>query len=141
MALAQSWGAPPRPREGGPSGLAEVLDVLLDKGLVLDAFVRVSLVGIELLTIDARVVIASVDTYLHFAEAVNRLDLYAVGQAESLPQLFRGGAKRKAQRAIEGGDDEDEGDSENNDEEQEGESSDESSGGLLSKVRERGKWN
>jgi hypothetical protein len=47
----------------------------LDKGLVIDIYVRVSLVGIQLLTIDARIVIASVDTYLRFAEAVNRLDL------------------------------------------------------------------
>jgi hypothetical protein len=58
-----------------PSGLADVIDIILDKGLVIDAYVRVSLVGIELLTIDARIVIASVDTYLRFAEAVNRLDL------------------------------------------------------------------
>jgi gas vesicle structural protein len=58
-----------------PSGLADVLDVILDKGLVIDAFVRVSVVGIELLTIDARIVVASVDTYLRYAEAVNRLDL------------------------------------------------------------------
>jgi hypothetical protein len=58
-----------------PSSLADVLDLILDKGLVIDAYVRVSLVGIELLTIDARIVVASVDTYLHFAEAVNRLDL------------------------------------------------------------------
>ncbi len=58
-----------------PSSLADVLDLILDKGLVIDAYVRVSLAGIELLTIDARVVVASVDTYLRFAEAVNRLDL------------------------------------------------------------------
>jgi hypothetical protein len=58
-----------------PSSLADVLDLILDKGLVIDAYVRVSAVGIEILTIDARIVIASVDTYLHFAEAVNRLDL------------------------------------------------------------------
>jgi hypothetical protein len=58
-----------------PSSLADVLDLILDKGLVIDAYVRVSLVGIEVLTVDARIVIASVDTYLHFAEAVNRLDL------------------------------------------------------------------
>ena len=58
-----------------PSGLADVIDTILDKGLVIDAYVRVSLVGIELLTIDARVVVASVDTYLRFAEAVNRLDI------------------------------------------------------------------
>jgi hypothetical protein len=58
-----------------PSSLADVLDLILDKGLVIDAYVRISAVGIEILTIDARIVIASVDTYLHFAEAVNRLDL------------------------------------------------------------------
>jgi len=58
-----------------PSSLADVIDTILDKGLVIDIYVRVSLVGIELLTIDARIVIASVDTYMRFAEAVNRLDL------------------------------------------------------------------
>src|SRR5437870_2233053 len=73
------------------SGLADVLDVLLDKGLVIDAFVRVSLVGIELLTVDARIVVASVDTYLRFAEAVNRLDLTAVGEHATLPDLIGGG--------------------------------------------------
>jgi gas vesicle structural protein len=66
-----------RPASGS---LAEVVDLILDKGLVVDAYVRVSVVGIELVTIDVRVVIASVDTYLHFAEATNRLDLR--GQAE-----------------------------------------------------------
>jgi len=67
-----------QPAGGGrpsPSGLADVIDTILDKGLVIDAYVRISLVGIELVTIDARVVIASVDTYLRFAEAVNRLDI------------------------------------------------------------------
>ena len=58
-----------------PSGLADVIEIILDKGIVIDAYVRVSLLGIELLTVDARVVIASVDTYLRFAEATNRLDL------------------------------------------------------------------
>src|SRR4051794_24333878 len=62
-------------RAPNPSGLYDVLDLILDKGLVIDIYVRVSLVGIELLTIDARIVVASVDTYLRFAEAVNRLDL------------------------------------------------------------------
>jgi gas vesicle structural protein len=62
-----------------PSGLADVIDIILDKGLVVDAYVRVSLVGIELLTIDARIVLSSVDTYLRFAEATNRLDLEASG--------------------------------------------------------------
>ena len=63
-----------RPR---PSGLADVIEMILDKGIVIDAYVRVSLIGIEILTIDARIVIASVDTYLRFAEAVNRLDIAA----------------------------------------------------------------
>ena len=58
-----------------PSGLADVIEIILDKGIVIDAYVRVSLVGIEILTIDARLVVASVDTYLRFAEATNRLDL------------------------------------------------------------------
>ena len=62
-------------RGPSPSGLADVLDLILDKGLVIDAYVRISVIGIEILTIDARIVIASVDTYLRFAEAVNRLDL------------------------------------------------------------------
>ena len=69
-----------------PSGLADVLDTILDKGLVIDIHVRVSLVGIELLTIDARIVIASVDTYLRFAEAVNRPDLTQDG-SKGLPEL------------------------------------------------------
>jgi hypothetical protein len=88
------------------SGLADVLDVLLDKGLVIDIFLRVSLVGIELLTVDARIVIASVDTYLRFAEAVNRLDLKADDDSEGLPQLMEqitsGGAKSKTEGALEG---------------------------------------
>jgi hypothetical protein len=74
-----------RPR---PSGLADVIDIILDKGLVIDAYVRVSLVGIELLTIDARIVIASVDTYLRFAEAVGRLNIAQDGTSQGLPELF-----------------------------------------------------
>ena len=62
-------------------GLAEVVELILDKGLVIDAYVRVSLVGIELITIDARIVVASVDTYLRFAEATNRLDLAQRGSS------------------------------------------------------------
>ncbi|HEY8300582.1 MAG TPA: gas vesicle protein GvpJ [Jatrophihabitans sp.] len=88
-----------------PSGLADVIEVILDKGLVIDAYVRVSLVGIELLTIDARIVIASVDTYLRFAEATNRLDLYEHG-GKDLPELFNamqeGGAKHKTKGALSG---------------------------------------
>lgn len=89
---------------GASSSLADVLDTILDKGLVIDAYVRVSLVGIELLTIDARVVIASVDTYLRFAEATNRLDL--TGQQEGLPELMNdmqeGGAEKKVKGATRG---------------------------------------
>jgi hypothetical protein len=91
-------------RAPSPSGLAEVVDLILDKGLVIDAYVRVSLVGIEVLTIDARIVIASVDTYLRFAEAVNRLDLAA--QSKDLPEMVEGaqesGAKGKVRGAVEG---------------------------------------
>ena len=74
MAVASAGGGGYAARPS-PSGLADVIDIILDKGLVIDAYVRVSLIGIEILTIDARIVIASVDTYLRFAEAVNRLDL------------------------------------------------------------------
>jgi len=87
-----------------PSGLADVIETILDKGLVIDAYVRVSLVGIELLTIDARVVVASVDTYLRFAEAVNRLDISQ--EKAGLPQLVgdmqQSGAKRKTKGAAQG---------------------------------------
>ena len=69
-----------------PSGLADVIEIILDKGIVIDAYVRVSVVGIELLTIDARIVIASVDTYLRFAEATNRLDLWPEG-GKGLPEI------------------------------------------------------
>jgi gas vesicle structural protein len=89
-----------------PSGLADVLDVVLDKGIVIDAYIRVSLVGIELLTIDARIVIASVDTYLRFAEAVNRLDLQPSEQVAGLPGLMdsmrEGGARSKTKGALTG---------------------------------------
>jgi hypothetical protein len=87
------------------TGLYDVLDLILDKGLVIDIFVRVSLLGIEILTIDARIVIASVDTYLRFAEAVNRLDLEEKG-GKTLPEMMSGmaedGAKSKTKGALEG---------------------------------------
>jgi gas vesicle structural protein len=97
----RGYAAPPR-----PSGLADVIDIILDKGLVIDAYVRVSLIGIEILTIDARIVIASVDTYLRFAEAVNRLDLQQADQSQGLPELMdsitESGASSKTKGAIEG---------------------------------------
>ena len=163
MALAQ---APARTQQtymaqqgagrGGPSGLAEVLDVLLDKGLVIDAFVRVSVVGIELLTIDARIVVASVDTYLRFAEAVNRLDLLQANNAQSLGDAFGGGSRAlsskgeepKSQEAEADRDDEpeDEPDDEREDEPaaeaEPSEGSDEHAQdddkGLLTRIKERG---
>src|SRR4051794_13779241 len=120
-------------RAPNPSGLADVLDLILDKGLVIDLYVRVSLVGIELLTIDARIVVASVDTYLRFAEAVNRLDLNETSDAEGLPELVgdlqEGGAQKKTKGMLEGakdkvsdvfsGDDEDEDERDDEDEEEE----------------------
>ncbi|MBO0829642.1 MAG: gas vesicle structural protein GvpA [Streptosporangiales bacterium] len=99
-----------RPRGGyldrpQSSSLADVLDIILDKGLVIDAYVRVSLVGIEVLTIDARIVIASVDTYLRFAEATNRLDLAQTG-GKDLPEMIEGmsegGARGKTSGALSG---------------------------------------
>lgn len=100
------------------SGLYDVLELILDKGLVIDVFVRVSLIGIEILTIDARIVIASVDTYLRFAEAVNRLDLMQTetqGLPDMMEGLSEGGAESKtkgvlqgAKEALFGGEDEEE---------------------------------
>jgi hypothetical protein len=103
IAHAAPSGYLERPR---PSGLADVVDIILDKGLVIDAYVRVSLIGIELLVIDARIVIASVDTYLRFAEAVNRLDLTKTDDSDTLPELLddirQGAAQSKSRGAIEG---------------------------------------
>jgi hypothetical protein len=88
-------------RAPSPSGLADVIDLILDKGLVIDAYVRVAVIGIELITIDARIVIASVDTYLRFAEAVNRLDLTQT-EAAGLKELRNGGGDGKAKGMVEG---------------------------------------
>ncbi|MFL5847703.1 MAG: gas vesicle protein GvpJ [Solirubrobacteraceae bacterium] len=112
-----------RPR---PSGLADVIDVILDKGLVIDAYVRVALIGIEILTIDARIVIASVDTYLRFAEAVNRLDIAQANQQPGLPELMEevtsGGASSKTKGVIEGVKEKITGGDEDEDEEDKGQS-------------------
>src|SRR3954464_2380169 len=119
-------------RSPSPTGLAEVIDLILDKGLVIDLYVRVSLVGIELLVVDARIVVASVDTYLRFAEAVNRLDIASSDDSQGLPELIgdlqEGGASKKTKGALEGAkdtvsglfsSDDDEEDEENEDEEEE----------------------
>ncbi|WP_030164835.1 gas vesicle structural protein GvpA [Streptomyces sp. NRRL S-813] len=93
---------------GGTSGLYDVLELVLDRGLVIDAFVRVSLVGIEILKIDVRVVVASVDTYLRFAEACNRMDLEAgPHKPAGLPEIVGGqltgsGSQAKAKGVLSG---------------------------------------
>ncbi|MEV5159144.1 gas vesicle protein GvpJ [Streptomyces sp. NPDC053728] len=95
--------APCPPRAGT---LYDVLELILDRGMVIDIFVRVSLVGIEILKIDARIVVASVDTYLRFAEACNRLDLERDSGSTTIPELLGGGVaksvgKRKVRKAAE----------------------------------------
>lgn len=91
----QPGGAGQPAGPGGSSSLADVVETVLDKGLVIDAHVSLSVVGIQLVTIDARVVIASVDTYLRFAEAVNRLDL-SESQGQGLPEVVEGTTKGRA---------------------------------------------
>ncbi|MFJ5050060.1 gas vesicle protein GvpJ [Streptomyces sp. NPDC088719] len=97
-------GAAPCPPRAGT--LYDVLELILDRGMVIDVFVRVSLVGIEILKIDARIVVASVDTYLRFAEACNRLDLERDSGSTTVPELLGGSAarsvgKRKVRKAAE----------------------------------------
>jgi gas vesicle structural protein len=89
-------------RAPSPSGLADVIDLILDKGLVIDAYVRIAVIGIELITIDARIVIASVDTYLRFAEAVNRLDLTQTEAAGLAELRGDGDGDGKGEGMIEG---------------------------------------
>ncbi|MGW6414550.1 gas vesicle protein GvpJ [Streptomyces sp. NPDC055055] len=131
-------GASAAPGRGGgaaTSSLYDVLELILDRGLVIDVFVRVSVVGIELIKIDARIVVASVDTYLRFAEACNRLDLEAGRNAPAqLPdvvgKMVEGGSRGKTKGALggaidavtqslSGGGDEDEEEEENDEAEQE----------------------
>ncbi|MEU9991444.1 gas vesicle structural protein GvpA [Streptomyces sp. NPDC048045] len=92
---------------GSTSSLYDVLDLILDRGLVIDIFVRVSLVGIEILKIDARIVVASVDTYLRFAEACNRLDLESGSKqptqlTDLVGEITEGGAAGKSKGALTG---------------------------------------
>ncbi|OEV05773.1 gas vesicle structural protein GvpA [Streptomyces oceani] len=91
----------------GSGNLYDVLELILDRGLVIDAFVRVSLVGIEILKIDVRVVVASVDTYLKFAEACNRLDLESGRKqptqlTDIVGEATESGAKGKSKGALTG---------------------------------------
>jgi hypothetical protein len=105
LAAQQNGGYVERGGGGGSGSLADVVELILDKGLVIDVFVRVSLVGIEILTIDARIVVASVDTFLRFAEATNRLDLYGKGKGgkdltELTSGMMEGGAKGKTSGVL-----------------------------------------
>ncbi|QFG25201.1 gas vesicle structural protein GvpA [Actinomadura sp. WMMB 499] len=107
MTVMQQQQARPAAGGGGSSSLYDVLELILDKGLVIDAFVRVSLVGIEILKIDIRVVVASVDTYLRFAEACNRLDLESGRKAPTqltdiVGDSVESGAKGKSKGALTG---------------------------------------
>ena len=90
--MTTAMTAPARPSGGA---LSEVLELILDRGVVIDIFVRVSLVGIEVLTIDARVVVASVDTYLRYAQAVGRVKLDV--PKRGVPELIEA---RKAAGAL-----------------------------------------
>jgi gas vesicle structural protein len=88
------------------SSLADVVNTILDKGVVVDVFARVSLVGIELLRVDARVVIASVDTYLRYAEAVNRLEMGTEEPAQlddMVGKASEAGSRGKTKGALEAG--------------------------------------
>src|ERR671930_428502 len=93
-------------RQQETSSLADVVTTILDKGVVIDVFARVSLVGIELLRVDARIVIASVDTYLRFAESVNRLEMGAEEPAQLddvVGEASEAGSKGKTKGALEAG--------------------------------------
>ncbi|MFI9048479.1 gas vesicle structural protein GvpA [Streptomyces sp. NPDC053427] len=105
--VPQGGGTVSRGGGAGSGNLYDILDLILDRGLVIDVFVRVSLVGIELLKIDARIVVASVDTYLRFAEACNRLDLESGDKAPAtLPDIVgevtEGGAQGKTKGVLQG---------------------------------------
>jgi hypothetical protein len=95
----------PVERASGGSSLIDVLDRVLDKGIVIDAWVRVSLVGIDLITVEARVVVASIDTYLKYSEAVGQAP--AIGpkgiDAKKHEALLAENAALKAQIAASAG--------------------------------------
>ena len=78
-------------RVSGGSSLIDVLDRVLDKGIVIDAWVRISLVGIDLITVEARVVVASIDTYLKYADAVGLTGLV------SRPQVAEGAVEEEGE--------------------------------------------
>ncbi|MBI0295085.1 gas vesicle structural protein GvpA [Streptomyces sp. PRKS01-29] len=102
--MTQTGGVPATASTGSGTGsLFDILELILDRGLVIDVFIRVSLVGIEILKIDIRIVIASVDTYLRFAEACNRLDLESGRKApDKLSDIVEGGARGRTEGTISG---------------------------------------
>ncbi|MGR3931952.1 gas vesicle structural protein GvpA [Streptomyces sp. BRA346] len=106
--MTQTGGVPATTSTGSGTGsLFDILELILDRGLVIDVFIRVSLVGIEILKIDIRIVIASVDTYLRFAEACNRLDLESGRKApdklsDIVGNIVEGGARGKTEGALGG---------------------------------------
>ncbi|HVR98118.1 MAG TPA: gas vesicle protein GvpJ [Thermoanaerobaculia bacterium] len=93
----------PVERASGGTSLIDVLDRVLDKGIVIDAWVRVSLVGIDLLTVEARVVVASIDTYLKYSEAVSQVQSVSrpmALDARSQDELLAENASLRAQLAA-----------------------------------------
>ena len=97
MSVSYDRGPTPRSpvqRAPGPGSLAELLNVILDKGIVIDAWARVSVVGIEILTIEARVVVASVETYLRYAEAIGLTQLAAAPPTQTALQGRQNGGRQ-----------------------------------------------
>lgn len=92
----------PVERASGGTSLIDVLDRVLDKGIVIDAWVRVSLVGIDLLTVEARVVVASIDTYIKYSEAVSQVPSVSRPTVEtrSSEELLAENAALRAQLAA-----------------------------------------
>ncbi|HXW03746.1 MAG TPA: gas vesicle structural protein GvpA [Vicinamibacterales bacterium] len=87
-------------RAAGGTSLIDVLDRVLDKGIVIDAWVRVSLVGIDLITVEARVVVASIDTYLKYSEAVGQVAPVSRPQAELAQSVLAENAALRAELAA-----------------------------------------
>ena len=87
---AAAYGSKPNiDWSGGASSVADAVELILDKGLAFDVFARVSLVGIEILTIDARATVDGVDSFVQYAEATNRLAAYTVRPAVADPRRAR----------------------------------------------------
>src|SRR5437016_1860965 len=98
---------PPVERAPGGTSLIDVLDRVLDKGIVIDAWVRVSLVGIDLITVEARVIVASIDTYLRYAEAMGitapiaRPPAFSPAREELAPGTEAAGGEPRARARVE----------------------------------------